>query len=324
MTIRVSVVVPTCDRSALLNRCLQALVTQEFDPTEYEIVIADDAASAATRQLVEDWASRTDRLPVLRYIPVTGSHGPAAARNIGWRSAVGEIIAFTDDDCIPQSEWLRQGMAAFKPGITGVSGQLKIPLPPDPTDYERNAAELEKAEFATANCFYRRDAIAKINGFDERFTAPWREDSDLFFTLLKQGGCFVSAPDAIVVHPIRPAPWGVSLLQQPKSYFNALLYKKHPVLYREKLPPVTPWHYYGIVGALLLAIAAAAMGHEWGAIAALLGWVILTIQFCLQRLQHTSHSLNHVVEMALTSILIPPVSLFWRVAGAIRFRVFFL
>lgn len=61
-----------------------------------------------------------------------------------------------------------------------------MPLPNPPTDYELNTAGLEKAEFVIANCFYRRKAIASINGFYERFTMPWREDSDLFFTLLKQ------------------------------------------------------------------------------------------------------------------------------------------
>src|SRR5207244_12953942 len=62
---------------------------------------------------------------------------------------------------------------------------------------------------------------------------------------------FVDAPDAVVVHPLRPASWGVSLRQQRKSMFNALLYKKHPRLYREKIQAAPPWHYYGIVGALL-------------------------------------------------------------------------
>src|SRR5207248_10767874 len=65
---------------------------------------------------------------------------------------------------------------------------------------------------------------------------------------------FVYAPDAEVIHPLRPARWGVSLSQQRKSMFNALLYKKHPVLYRQELQAAPPWHYYGIAGALLAVI----------------------------------------------------------------------
>lgn len=373
MTIYVSVVVPTCHRPELLNRCLAALVEQTFDPATYEIIVVDDAASDLTQRLVKDWAERTSTLPgtnkgspSLQYIPVTKEHGPAAARNLGWQSAIGEIIAFTDDDCIPDRQWLSAGVAMFRPEVIGVSGRLIVPLTTTPTDYERNAAELERAAFATANCFYRRDAIAQVGGFDQRFTIPWREDSDLLFTLLDQlragdqtqlqhnqlqqfpfipgqgwltqstpGDHFnpklVYAPDAIVVHPIRPAAWGVSLKQQHKSFFNALLYKKHPELYRQWLSPVTPWHYYGIVLALivllitllLLELNPASRLLVGLAISAVLVWLTLTTKFCLQRLQGTSHQFSHIAEMVVTSVLIPPVSLFWRTLGAITFHVIF-
>lgn len=56
MTIRVSVVVPTYKRPELLRRCLAALLTQDFDPKAYEIIIADDAACDETRCLVEEYA----------------------------------------------------------------------------------------------------------------------------------------------------------------------------------------------------------------------------------------------------------------------------
>ena len=67
-----------------------------------------------------------------------------------------------------------------------------------------------------------------IGGFDERFPEAWREDSDLQFTLLEQGYTIKPAPQAVVTHPVRPAPWGVGLKMQRKSQFEALLYKKHP------------------------------------------------------------------------------------------------
>src|SRR4051794_27686313 len=97
--IRVSVVVPTCRRPDLLDRCLAALVAMDFDPSSFEILVVDDAASQATRDQVGQAAARAR--PTIRYFANTGNHGPAAARNVGWRAARGEIIAFTDDDCIP-------------------------------------------------------------------------------------------------------------------------------------------------------------------------------------------------------------------------------
>jgi len=322
MSVRVSVVVPTYRRPDLLRRCLAALAAQDLSPTAYEVIVADDAASPDTRALVEGQARRG---PVrLRYVPVTGRHGPAAARNAGWRSAEGEVLAFTDDDCVPDAGWLSAGLAAFTDDASGVCGRIVMPLPPAPTDYEKNEAGLEIAECATANCFYRREAVEAAGGFDERFTAAWREDSDLFFTLLEQGRTIVRAPKAVVVHPVRPAPWGVSLRQQRKSQFNALLYKKHPRLYRERIPAGPPWHYYAIVTALPAALGCAVGGHPAWALVPAAVWLVLTARFCARRLRGTSHAPGHVAEMIVTSVLIPPLSVFWRLCGAIRFRVWFL
>src|SRR4051794_15879792 len=98
-SMRVSVVIPTYRRPDLLGRCLGALGGQDFDPLEYEIIVADDAASDATRRQVEAFAATTRARVV--YAPVAGAHGPAAARNVGWRAAAAPVIAFTDDDTIP-------------------------------------------------------------------------------------------------------------------------------------------------------------------------------------------------------------------------------
>src|SRR6516164_7541417 len=100
MTIRASVVVPTCRRPELLERCLAALLAQDFNQAAYEILVADNAASPEIRQQVERWGPRTSR-PCIRYVPAAARPGPAAARNAGWRAAHGPLIAFTDDDCVP-------------------------------------------------------------------------------------------------------------------------------------------------------------------------------------------------------------------------------
>jgi cellulose synthase/poly-beta-1,6-N-acetylglucosamine synthase-like glycosyltransferase len=332
MTPNVSVIVPTYRRDDLLNRCLAALLPQEFAPAAYEVIVCDDAASEATRHVVETWAARS--CISVRYLPICGTRGPAAARNSGWRAARGTIIAFTDDDCIPQPGWLRAGVRAFaacdrapspehEGVVMGICGRIIVPLRPTPTDYERDAAGLESAEFATANCFYRRDALEDVGGFDERFTAAWREDADLLFTLIERGYRCGCAPDAVVVHPVRPARWGVSIQQQRKSMFNALLYKKHPALYRQRIQAMPPLRYYGAVGALLAMLAAMVSGR--GRLALFSGgvWLLLTGRFCAQRLHGASHAPQHIAEMAVTSIVIPPLSIFWRVRGAFTFRVLF-
>jgi GT2 family glycosyltransferase len=319
---RASVVVPTYKRPDLIARCLAALASQDLAPDSFEVIVADDAASPETRRRVESIAAGSRQ--AIRYLAVSGRHGPAAARNVGWRAARGEVVAFTDDDCIPDPGWLAAGVAAVEGGAAAATGRVAVPLPEVPTDYERDAAGLAGAEFVTANCFCRRSILERLGGFDERFSAAWREDSDLHFALLRAGLPIARAPNALVVHPVRPAPWGVSVRQQRKTCFDALLYRKHPELYRRRIRPVPPWNYYATVASLGVAAAAAGLGRPGAALAAAGLWAGLTPWFCVRRLRGNSLAPGQVAEMVATSILIPPLSVFWRLYGSWKFRVLFL
>jgi GT2 family glycosyltransferase len=286
--LRVSVVVPTCGRPDLLARCLDALEAQSLPREAYEIVVADDSG---TRD------------------------GPAAARNRGWRRALAPIVAFTDDDTVPDRCWLENALAYFDDAtVDAVAGRVIMPVAPVPTDYERDAQGLERAEFVTANCLIRRSVLERLGGFDERFRLPWREDSDMHFRLLSAGRRIARAPDAVVVHPVRPAPWGVSLRQQKKVMFDALLFRKHRRLYRERIRATPRWDYYAITGSLLLSPLVPAL---------LVPWTLLTLKFFLERARGTSRAPRHLLEMLVTSIAIPPLAVFWRLVGAVRFRVAF-
>lgn len=333
MTVHVSVVVPTYHRPRLLERCLEALIRQDFPARDYEVIVADAGNDPSIQRRVESWnevQSLAGTRPRFCYVPVPGkNHGPAAARNAGWRAAQGEIIAFTDDDCIPTPAWLQAGIGMFGEGVKAACGRIIVPLSDPPTDYENNEAQLSQAEFVTANCFYRRVALESIQGFDERFETAWREDSDLYFSLLERERTFGSdgflhIPEAVVIHPIRPASWGISLQQQKKSMYNALLYKKHPQLYQQNVSMRPPWHYYRILLALFGGLVSLAAGQKRLSMVFGFIWLGLTAEFTIRRLRHTSHSPSHIMEMALTSILIPPLSTFWRIVGAIRFHVLFL
>jgi GT2 family glycosyltransferase len=284
----VSVVIPTCGRPELLQRCLAALDRQSLPRAQYEVIVADDTELRS---------------------------GPAAARNRGWRKAEAPIVAFTDDDTVPGPRWLENGIAAVAAGADAVVGRTMMPLSGTPTDYERNESGLERAEFITANCFVRRYVLERLGGFDESFRMPWREDSDLHFRLLEAGFRIAKAERAVVVHPVRPAPWGVSLRQQKKVVFDALLFRKHPRLYRERIRAAPRWDYYLTVAFLVLAPFSAA---------AFFGWAALTAWFAAKRLRGTSKAPRHVAEMIVTSILIPPVSVFWRIVGALKYRVAFV
>jgi glycosyltransferase involved in cell wall biosynthesis len=104
MNPEISVVVPTRRRPELLERCLAALARQTVPPSRYAIIVVDDASDSGTRGIVQQMAVSLDR--AIRYFPVRGTHGPAKARNLGWRNAPSDVVVFTDDDCVPEPDWL--------------------------------------------------------------------------------------------------------------------------------------------------------------------------------------------------------------------------
>ena len=98
--------------------------------------------------------------------------------------------------------------------------------------------------------------------------------------------------------------------------YDALLFRKHRQLYRARIRAGARWDYYAIVAALAVAAA--------GFTPALILWLVLTLRFFVQRLRGASKRPSHILEMLVTSLLIPPLAVFWRLAGALRYRVAFL
>ncbi|MGN6455010.1 MAG: glycosyltransferase family 2 protein [Achromobacter mucicolens] len=317
-TVAVSVVVPTYKRPDLLARCLEALCRQRLS-VPYEILVCDDAASEATHRQVAAYAARWGDAPAVRYLPVSGTRGPSGARNLGWRSAKAEIIAFTDDDTIPHPDWLAQGLRGFAPDVAAVTGVTEMPIPDPPSDYERDASGLTRAEFITAKCFVRRSALLAVGGFDTRYTMAWREDSDLQFALLDAGLRIARCEHARVQHPVRPVSFAAGLGMQKKVMFDMLLRRKYPALYQERIRRHGPRFYLSVTGAFLLAAVLFATGHAAAAIAPAVVWAALTLYFFMRRIRGTSMSLRNVADLAITSACIPLLSIFWRTVGLLRF-----
>jgi glycosyltransferase involved in cell wall biosynthesis len=317
----ISVVIPTCRRPQLLLRCLEALCNQAFEKERYEIIVVSDGPDPITRNVLDMFLK--DRQINLRFIQLPAKKGPAAARNAGWRHAESDLIAFTDDDCIPDKNWLKnfyEGSEHTAFNEFAFTGSTTVPIPAVPTDYELNISHLATAEFITANCACSKKALFKTGGFDEAFTMAWREDSDLQFKFIQHRIPIVPIPTAVVTHPVRKATWGVSLKEEKKGIFNALLYKKFPDLYRQKIQRRPPWLYYSILAFFIIFLAGVAADSNFATIAGLSGWFFQTGWFILKRLKCTSRSINHVLEMVLTSLAIPFLSLYWRWYGAVKYK----
>jgi len=178
----------------------------------------------------------------LRYFKVKSKYkGPAPARNVGIENARGEIIGFTDDDCIVSPNWIENAIPFFNDKtISGVQGSTLLSQPysksiKNKLFWVRHTVEATEPNdwYATCNIFYRKKVLLEIGGFDPRFSMA-REDVDLAWGLLDRGYKIIFSKNPLVYHEVRY----ISLLKYLKSLKQheslALFIRKHPA-FREKL-----------------------------------------------------------------------------------------
>jgi glycosyltransferase involved in cell wall biosynthesis len=202
---RVTVVVPYFGALGQLRTCLAALQVQSRPPDE---IIAVDNGSAA------DLTALQQAYPKVRWFhePVPGSY---AARNCGLREATGEVIAFTDGDCIPNPAWLEEGVGSLhSAGPTIVGGRIALL---DPPGRPLNVCEIFEELFfgmsdqqrlievhgfaATANLFTYRSAFARAGVFDQSLKSSG--DKEWVLRATARGEILAYAPSAVVSHPRR-------------------------------------------------------------------------------------------------------------------------
>jgi glycosyltransferase involved in cell wall biosynthesis len=204
----ISVVIPTRDRNEALARCLDRLApcAQSLSHDQYEVIVADDSAHAAARELI------FDRYPWARW---TGGprRGPAANRNAGARIARGEWLAFTDDDCLPEFGWLESFAEAFNPNAGALDVLEGRTMCRAGLDSPRRAApvDLEGGKLMSCNFAIRRAHLEQVGGFDERFPNAHMVDAELQARLLKSGFMIHFIPGADVDHPPFELAWGATL-----------------------------------------------------------------------------------------------------------------
>src|SRR3954447_6127168 len=114
MAIEASVIIPTYKRTSLLSRCLRAVINQSFSCAKYEIIVVTDGPDKETVETVNAIQEQFDFCPSVHCISLDNKRGPAAARNAGWKIAKGELILFTDDDCVPLFSWVENFVKAYR------------------------------------------------------------------------------------------------------------------------------------------------------------------------------------------------------------------
>jgi glycosyltransferase involved in cell wall biosynthesis len=196
------VIVPVHNDAARVGRCLEGLRAQTYPADRYEVLVVDNRSTDGTTAVV-----RAYPVTLLREDRVQGSY---AARNRGLEAARGEILAFTDSDCVPAPDWLAAGVAALgRTGADLAGGAVRFECSAKPTgaeifdathnmQIERNVRD---GVAKTANLFVRARVFAEIG----RFPDGVRSGGDVTWTrrATRSGLALVYAPDAVVMHPAR-------------------------------------------------------------------------------------------------------------------------
>jgi glycosyltransferase involved in cell wall biosynthesis len=231
-----SVVIPTRNRRDELARCLGALRAQRTERS-YEVIVVDDGSLPP---FLDD-----ERSPA---IVIQGrGQGPAAARNAGVAHAQGDFVLFTDDDAIPEPDWVERACDFLKrnPDYVGVGGRTVSPR----FDYlYEHSVECDDAAFWTCNVAYRHDALQRLGGFYEGFRDAHCEDLDLGYRALEVGQIGFE-PEMRVAHVPRPVPLSEHVRRGRLATAEALLYSRHPDRY--PVPRWLPRRGLAVVGVLV-------------------------------------------------------------------------
>ncbi|MFD2793789.1 HAD-IIIA family hydrolase [Promicromonospora vindobonensis] len=336
-----SIVVPTVGRPELPALLGSLRIACAGGPEPVDVVVVDDRPFPGPGHEPNPALDLgTDPVPGVRVLR-TGGRGPAAARNVGWRSVRTEWVAFLDDDVVVPERWaaaLEQDLAVAGPDVAGVQGRIVVPLPTHrPTDFERNTAGLETAAWATADMVYRRAALLTVHGFDERFVRAYREDADLALRVRK-AGWELEHGVRFVEHPVRAAAGPLaSVRAQAGNADDALLRTLHGRDWRRLTGAGRgrlPWHLATVaagltaLGGCLAAVGPAARDPRAARTSAVLAgsaWAGLTAAFAARRLAPGPRRGDEgygpeLRRMVLTSVLIPFAAVGRRLQGTWRWR----
>ena len=260
----IAVVVPTYRRPERLRRLLGALKTQTLDPSRWELVVIDDASNDPAVETVLDTVTAV--VPCRARVLRTGRNdGPAAARNLGWRTTTAPVIAFVDDDVLPDRRWLETGLAAFSnPAVGVVQGRTRVPDGIDVHALPPWALWREIDEggpfFEACNIFYRRAALEQTAGFDEAMRW-WGEDTTVGWQVVEAGWQRGFSDGAAVVHDVEQRGPRWFLRNGWLEHHVVQLAGRHPGYRREAF--WRPWAFRKRDAAFVLAAASALAGLRW-------------------------------------------------------------
>ena len=261
---KISVVVCTFNGRRTIRECLEGIGKLHYP--NYETIVVDDGSTDGAGDIAAEYDVRLIR---------TENQGLSAARNLGWQSATGEIVAYIDDDASPDPDWLTYLAAAFlKEEYAGVGGP-NIPVPDDGDTANCIAnspggpahvllSDCEAEHIPGCNMAFRRSWLEAINGFDPQFRQAG-DDVDVCWRTRERGGKLGFSPAAMVWHHYRRTVRAYWKQQMGYGKAEAMLERKWPEKYNSGGYATWAGHIYvnGIFRSLSLSRGRIYQG-TWG------------------------------------------------------------
>ena len=260
----ISVIVPAYNAAETLGECLAALLDQSIPRGEYEVIVVDDGSTDATQEVVEQYGV---------HLLTQANQGPAAARNLGVSHAQGEILLFTDADCVPSRNWIEAMVAPFAdPRIVGAKGvyrtrQRELVARFVQLEYEDKYDKMRVEPYIdfvdTYSAAYRKSVFQENGGFDPVFPQASGEDIDFSWRLSRKGHKMVFAPNAVVYHRHVASVLDYVRRKYYVGYWRVLMYRHHPgKMMSDSHTPQTLKLQVGLAGLLAPTLLGAILWRE--------------------------------------------------------------
>lgn len=231
----ISVVVPSHDRPLRLRWLLNALEEQDLPRDKWEVIIGHDSAGPETEELLRDHP--LNAAGVLRWVASEpGTCPPGANRNAAWKIARAPSVAFTDDDCRPPVDWVRNALAAAKANPDAI---IQGATRGDPDErwitaapfYHSQSINPPRPWAQACNIIYPRSVLEAAGGFDEEFYTG--EDTHLAMRARKLGTPYLAAPEVLTHHAIVESTFLQTIRGLWRWQDLPALIKAHPELRKE-------------------------------------------------------------------------------------------
>jgi len=201
----ITIVVPMFNARKTAEKCLISLLRQSYE--NYEIIMVDDCSTDGTYELVKQLVDQSERIRIKQ---TRENLGAAAARNLGIKEAKGEYIAFTDCDCVVDTQWLERLVDCLVTNRGEVAGG-EVKTPREINFFARSLGTLHKPapkliskdeaeDIPTCNAIFKKSLLARMNYFDEAFKFCGGEDTDLCARIKSKKIPIHYAPEAILWH----------------------------------------------------------------------------------------------------------------------------